>query len=136
MNCPACASDVDDMALSCPSCGASFDAPGLHPTRTFMAPTTPGGSPGVAGCAPGTPAGPRAPSSHSSHPSDHGRFVPGSLLLDRYRILGFLGRGGMGEVHRADDLALGQQVALKFLPQDLASDPDRIAALARRGRVD
>jgi hypothetical protein len=63
------------------------------------------------------------------------RFTPGTLLAGRYRIVAPLGKGGMGEVYRADDIRLGQPVALKFLPAALAADPGRLERLVDEVRI-
>lgn len=63
------------------------------------------------------------------------RFTPGTLFAGRFRIVAPLGRGGMGEVYRADDLRLGQAVALKLLPEHLARDPGRLAQFHNEVRV-
>jgi serine/threonine protein kinase len=49
-------------------------------------------------------------------------------IISHYRILNRLGQGGMGVVYEAEDLKLHRRVALKFLPDDLATD---VVALRR-----
>src|SRR5215208_5687854 len=63
------------------------------------------------------------------------RFLPGAVLGDRYRVVSLLGRGGMGEVYRADDLKLGQPVALKFLPTRMRERPDLLDRLLKEARI-
>ncbi len=66
---------------------------------------------------------------------DSSRFAAGTLVAGRYRIVGQLGRGGMGEVYRADDLTMGQSVALKFLPPELALNPRWLERLRSEVRL-
>src|SRR5687767_11066852 len=70
-----------------------------------------------------------------SSDTDHARFPSGVVLANRYRIVALAGRGGMGEVYRADDLKLGQVVALKFLPLAVATDPSKLARLFAEARL-
>ncbi|MGA2372122.1 MAG: protein kinase domain-containing protein [Candidatus Korobacteraceae bacterium] len=60
--------------------------------------------------------------------------MTGRVLAERYRIVALLGRGGMGEVFRADDLSLGQPVALKFLPEAM-TDEDTLERFRNEVRI-
>src|SRR5580704_1815025 len=75
------------------------------------------------------------PNVSSTSSVDEGRFIAGTLLGGRYRIIGLLGRGGMGEVYRATDLTLGQSVALKFLPPEAAGNNRLLERFAGEVRV-
>jgi TolB-like protein/tetratricopeptide (TPR) repeat protein len=56
-------------------------------------------------------------------------------LLGHYRIRSAIGAGGMGEVFRATDITLGREVALKVLPAEMASNPERLERFKREAKA-
>ena len=61
--------------------------------------------------------------------------MPDPQVLNHYRILGPIGRGGMGEVFVAEDTKLHRKVALKILPADMAADPERRIRFEREAQA-
>ena len=152
--CPSCSDAVADPQQFCPRCGTPLDTDAITgtaprplraPTPASADPTPASGSRGHRSTPPVRPASGTSRRSTSFGSSGVGRvttsgssaerFAPGDLLLDRYRIVGLLGRGGMGEVYRADDLKLGQPVALKFLPAALQGDAERLERFYNEARM-
>jgi predicted Ser/Thr protein kinase len=119
--CVSCGSQVPETGRFCLSCGAAMVSGNASDDLATMDYEDSPRQPGRAPSGPGKVSSSKTPSSSGGLLTE-GRFLPGRLLAGRYRIIALLGRGGMGEVYRADDLTLGQPVALKFLSEDANRD--------------
>src|SRR5262250_1686045 len=61
--------------------------------------------------------------------------IASGTQLGHYKIQSLIGKGGMGEVYRAQDTKLDREVAIKVLPAALAGDPERLARFEREAKV-
>src|SRR5215470_7783614 len=146
MFCSSCGAQLSSTVRFCSSCGtptkvdeaATVMADDPIATEETLAEAIPQAAP-----RPPTPATPRTPRVPSTTPGilsssgaiGGGRFAPGQIVTERYRIVALAGRGGMGEVYRAEDLKLSQIVAIKFLPESLSKDASALARFHSEVRI-
>jgi serine/threonine-protein kinase len=97
MKCPKCQTDNPDTSSFCGDCGAKL-----------------------------SPSGDAQPSITKTIETPREELITGSTLAGRYQIIEELGRGGMGIVYRVLDTRLNEEVALKLIKSDIASDKNTI----------